>query len=112
MDLTCKCRNTDSIADSLKCIAWKGRAIVVGFAGGEIEKVCSSSSFRDSLQLRINLDCPPQLALNLVLLKNISIVGIHWGRYNSVEPERARQVWQELFACVLEGVPLLLVSFA
>ena len=25
--------------DSLKCIAWSGRAIVVGFAGGEIEKV-------------------------------------------------------------------------
>ena len=27
------------IKDSLKCIAWKGRAVVVGFAGGEIEKV-------------------------------------------------------------------------
>jgi NADPH:quinone reductase-like Zn-dependent oxidoreductase len=27
------------IRDSLKCIAWKGRAIVVGFVGGEIEKV-------------------------------------------------------------------------
>lgn len=26
-------------ADCLKCIAWKGRALVVGFAGGEIEKV-------------------------------------------------------------------------
>jgi hypothetical protein len=26
-------------SDSLKCIAWKGRVIVVGFAGGEIEKV-------------------------------------------------------------------------
>ena len=25
--------------DSLKCIAWKGRAVVVGFAGGKIEKV-------------------------------------------------------------------------
>lgn len=25
--------------DSLKCIAWKGRAIVVGFAAGQIEKV-------------------------------------------------------------------------
>lgn len=25
--------------DSLKCIAWKGRAIVVGFAGGKIEQV-------------------------------------------------------------------------
>ena len=26
-------------SDSLKCIAWKGRAIVVGFAAGSIEKV-------------------------------------------------------------------------
>ncbi|ELU42457.1 alcohol dehydrogenase [Rhizoctonia solani AG-1 IA] len=26
------------IKDSLKCIAWKGRALVVGFAAGEIEK--------------------------------------------------------------------------
>ena len=25
--------------DSLKCIAWSGRALVVGFAGGAIEKV-------------------------------------------------------------------------
>ena len=36
-------RGTDvflrSLSDCLKCIAWKGRAIVVGFAGGEIEKV-------------------------------------------------------------------------
>lgn len=25
--------------DSLKCIAWKGRALVIGFAAGTIEKV-------------------------------------------------------------------------
>jgi hypothetical protein len=25
--------------DCLKCIAWKGRAVVVGFAGGAIEQV-------------------------------------------------------------------------
>ena len=28
-----------SLIDSLKCIAWKGRAVVVGFAGGKIEQV-------------------------------------------------------------------------
>ena len=28
--------------DSLKCIAWKGRAVVVGFAGGTIEKVMNA----------------------------------------------------------------------
>jgi NADPH2:quinone reductase len=45
----------------MKCIAWKGRAVVVGFAAGKIE----------------------QLPLNLVLLKNVSVVGIHWGAYTS-----------------------------
>ena len=32
----------DEPTDSLKCIAWKGRAVVVGFAGGKIEKVLVS----------------------------------------------------------------------
>ncbi|KAL7008001.1 hypothetical protein EMMF5_002650 [Cystobasidiomycetes sp. EMM_F5] len=40
------------ISPSLKCIAWNGRAIVVGFAAGSIEKI----------------------PMNLVLLKNISLV--------------------------------------
>ena len=31
-----------SSTDSLKCIAWSGRALVVGFAGGQIEKVCDA----------------------------------------------------------------------
>lgn len=30
--------------DSLKCIAWKGRALVVGFAAGNIEKVDNPSN--------------------------------------------------------------------
>ncbi|KAH9935553.1 uncharacterized protein B0H18DRAFT_1174277 [Fomitopsis serialis] len=58
------------IRDSLKCIAWKGRAVVVGFAAGQIEK----------------------LPLNLVLLKNISIVGIHWGAYSIHEPQHIPEV--------------------
>lgn len=33
----------NTLSDCLKCIAWKGRAIVVGFAGGEIEKVSTQS---------------------------------------------------------------------
>ncbi|THH00794.1 hypothetical protein EW026_g1792 [Hermanssonia centrifuga] len=54
--------------------AWKGRAIVVGFAGGRIE----------------------QLPLNLVLLKNVSIVGIHWGAYAIKEPQHIPSVWKAL----------------
>ncbi|KAI0081200.1 NAD(P)-binding protein [Panus rudis PR-1116 ss-1] len=69
------------IRDSLKCIAWKGRALVVGFAGGEIEK----------------------LPLNLVLLKNISIVGIHWGAYTKNEPSRVPEVWKALLDLFSSG---------
>ncbi|KAF8893311.1 hypothetical protein BD779DRAFT_1505538 [Infundibulicybe gibba] len=64
------------IQDSLKCIAWKGRALVIGFAAGNIEKV----------------------PMNLVLLKNISLVGLHWGAYTAHEPARVPVVWKELLA--------------
>jgi NADPH2:quinone reductase len=66
--------------DSLKCIAWKGRAVVVGFAGGKIEKVLAPQK-----ELGFILT-DSQLPLNLVLLKNIEITGIHWGAYMSVYP--------------------------
>lgn len=69
------------IKDSLKCIAWKGRALVVGFAGGQIEK----------------------LPLNLVLLKNISIVGIHWGAYAKFDKGRSKEVWKELLGLLASG---------
>ncbi|KIK01424.1 hypothetical protein K443DRAFT_678425 [Laccaria amethystina LaAM-08-1] len=62
------------INDSLKCIAWKGRALVVGFAAGTIEKV----------------------PMNLVLLKNVSLVGVHWGAYSVKESGRIPVVWKEL----------------
>lgn len=45
---------------SLKCVAWNARLVVIGFAAGQIEKV----------------------ALNRVLLKNVSLVGLHWGVCN------------------------------
>ncbi|KIJ39918.1 hypothetical protein M422DRAFT_32520 [Sphaerobolus stellatus SS14] len=66
------------IRDSLKCIAWKGRAIVVGFVGGKIES----------------------LPLNLVLLKNISIVGIHWGAYSKFDQKEIPGVWKGLFELI------------
>ncbi|KAI0930554.1 hypothetical protein AcV5_007236 [Taiwanofungus camphoratus] len=62
------------IKECLKCIAWKGRALVVGFASGKIER----------------------LPLNLVLLKNISIVGIHWGGYFIHEPLHIQSIFEAL----------------
>ncbi|KAI0283550.1 NAD-P-binding protein [Russula brevipes] len=69
------------IKDALKCVVWGGRALVVGFAGGEIEK----------------------LPLNLVLLKNVSIIGIYWGSYIKNDPKRASEIWAELLAMFASG---------
>lgn len=60
------------IQPSLKCIAWNGRALVVGFAAGSIEKVR-----RISLHTCVAYSVW-QIPMNLVLLKNISLVGVHW----------------------------------
>ena len=66
---------------SLKCTAWNGRILVIGFAAGNIEKV----------------------AMNRVLLKNVSLVGLHWGMYASEEPETVEEVWKGLFRLMDEG---------
>jgi len=80
--LTPKGRGVDIVYDpvglidkSTKCIAWNGRLLVVGFTGGPIEKV----------------------ATNKMLLKNISVVGLHWGAYAINEPEKIVEVWDKLF---------------
>ncbi|WP_329067863.1 NADPH:quinone oxidoreductase family protein [Amycolatopsis sp. NBC_01480] len=49
---------------STKCVAFEGRIVVVGFAGGEIQRI----------------------ALNHALVKNYSIAGLHWGLYNQHAP--------------------------
>ena len=66
---------------SLKCIAWNGRLLVIGFASGEI----------------------PDIKLNRVLLKNISIVGLHWSAYPEREPERIDECFKGLFEMAGEG---------
>ncbi|OAP59567.1 hypothetical protein AYL99_06865 [Fonsecaea erecta] len=69
------------IDPSIKCIAWNGRLLVIGFAGGTIEKV----------------------AMNRVLLKNISIVGLHWGAYAQKEQGTIPKVWQGIFDLINSG---------
>lgn len=69
------------IEPSLKCVAWNARLLVIGFAAGQIEKV----------------------ALNRVLLKNVSIVGLHWGQYAKFEKETVGAVWQGIFDLVAKG---------
>ena len=51
---------------SLKCIAWDGRLVVVGFASGTI----------------------PEVKANRIMLKNIAITGLHWPAYREHAPEK------------------------
>ncbi len=45
----------------------------------------------------------PEVKLNRVLLKNISIVGFHWGAHVMHEPERISETFDALFALYREG---------
>jgi NADPH2:quinone reductase len=65
----------DVFDKSLKCIAWNGRLLVVGFAGGTI----------------------PSVAANRILLKNIAVTGLHWGAYAKHEPQRVPETFAALF---------------
>lgn len=69
------------VNSSLKCTALKGQILVVGFAAGNIEKV----------------------AMNRVLLKMVSLVGVFWGLYAKEEPEMVKEIWHRLFRLMEEG---------
>src|SRR5262245_24597804 len=66
---------------SLKCIAWNGRLVVIGFAGGTI----------------------PEIKANRILLKNIAVTGLHWSAYAEKEPQRVADTFQALFRLHARG---------
>lgn len=66
---------------SRRCIAFEGRLVVVGFASGTI----------------------PQVAAGHVLVKNYSVVGLHWGLYRRYDPAAVRQAADELAALYQAG---------
>ncbi|WP_019180013.1 NADPH:quinone oxidoreductase family protein [Microbacterium yannicii] len=66
---------------STKCVAFEGRIIVVGFAGGTIQA----------------------LPAGHVLVKNYSVVGLHWGLYPRVRPDLIDDARAELTRLADEG---------
>jgi len=71
----------DLAEPALRAIGWKGRFLVVGFAGGGI----------------------PKIPLNLALLKGCQIVGVFWGDHLVREPSRHRANMAQLLDWVVEG---------
>jgi NADPH2:quinone reductase len=50
--------------DAIKNLAWEGKFIVIGFAGGKI----------------------PKIPANRLLLKSASAIGLYWGQYAFINP--------------------------
>lgn len=73
---------------STKCIAFEGRILVVGFTSGRI----------------------PEARANHVMVKNYSVLGVHWGLYNRKRPEVPRAIHQRLVELYAEGLIDPLVS--
>jgi NADPH2:quinone reductase len=66
---------------STKCIAFEGRLVVIGFTSGRI----------------------PEARANHLLVKNYSVVGLHWGAYMLHNPALVDEVAGRLFALYEEG---------
>jgi NADPH2:quinone reductase len=71
----------DITDQSLKCIAWNGRLVIIGFASGTI----------------------PSIKANRILLKNIEVTGLHWGAHAQKAPERIPEVFGALFDLYAAG---------
>lgn len=71
----------DVFDKALKVLAFEGRAVIIGFAGGEIQKI----------------------AANRLLLKNASAVGAIWGGYLARDPDYANVVVNDVFRMMAAG---------
>ncbi|MGI9418003.1 MAG: NADPH:quinone oxidoreductase family protein [Geminicoccaceae bacterium] len=59
---------------SLRSLAWGGRLLVIGFAGGRVQ----------------------QIPANILLVKNVSAIGFYWGSYRKHDPARVQAGFETL----------------
>ena len=71
----------DRFLDSVRSLTDEGRVVVIGFTEGSI----------------------PQIAVNRLLLKNVSVVGAGWGAFAIPRPDYAREVQADLDRMAREG---------
>ncbi|WP_341393627.1 NADPH:quinone oxidoreductase family protein [Arthrobacter sp. G119Y2] len=67
---------------STRCIAFEGRIVVVGFAGGTLQTA----------------------RMNHALVKNYSLLGLHWALYTKKAPELVREVHEQLTLLADKGL--------
>jgi NADPH2:quinone reductase len=78
----------DAYTGSARCVAFEGRIIVVGFAGGTV----------------------PAPGLNHALVKNYSILGLHWGLYKQHAPALLDEAHERVAELVASGAVSPLVE--
>ncbi|HEX4179908.1 MAG TPA: NADPH:quinone oxidoreductase family protein [Caulobacteraceae bacterium] len=71
----------DVFDESIRCIAFDGRLLVVGFTSGRI----------------------PTVSVNMPLIKGFSVLGVRAGEYGRQFPERGRENTQAIWAMAAEG---------
>jgi NADPH:quinone reductase len=71
----------DRFTDSLRCLREDGRVLVVGFTEGSI----------------------PEVKVNRLLLRNVSVVGAGWGAYAMGNPARNRAIGEAIERMIDEG---------
>jgi NADPH:quinone reductase len=68
-------------AASLRSIAFEGRILVIGFAGGTV----------------------PQIPANHLLVKNVDVIGLNWPAYAELHPQVMTESFRILLQWYLEG---------
>lgn len=66
---------------ALRCTGFEGRVIVIGFAAGDIQ----------------------QIPANLLLVKNIDVIGFYWGGYARLDPDVHRESFRALHGLIEAG---------
>lgn len=66
---------------SLRSVAWGGRLLVIGFAGGRVQ----------------------QIPANILLVKNVSATGFYWGSYRKHDPALVQAGFETLLDWASEG---------
>ncbi|MGH1484347.1 MAG: NADPH:quinone oxidoreductase family protein [Geminicoccales bacterium] len=66
---------------SLRSLAWEGRLLIIGFAGGDIQ----------------------QIPANILLVKNVSTIGFYWGSYRRHDPARVQEGFRTLLEWHVDG---------
>ena len=72
----------DVFDESVRCINWGGRLLVIGFAGGRI----------------------PSVSANMPLIKGFSVVGVRAGEYGRRNPEKGARAMAAIMELAEQGV--------